>query len=104
MFVKAQNDPVLKLKWVQLYLLANRAKKGAKREFFLLWRQRTMETNFHAQCLKIIKKSLIQHCERSELRLHFEWHLSRGVLPETLRRGPYAVVDERCEDTTLDPK
>ena len=29
-------------------------------------------------------------------------NLSRGVLPETLRRGPYAVVDERCEDTTLD--
>ena len=28
-------------------------------------------------------------------------NLSRGVLPETLRRGPYAVVDERCEDTTL---
>ena len=30
--------------------------------------------------------------------------LSRGVLPENLRRGPYAVVDERCEDVTLDPK
>ena len=29
--------------------------------------------------------------------------LSRGVLPENLRRGPYAVVDERCEDTTLGP-
>ena len=29
-------------------------------------------------------------------------NLSRGVLPKTLRRGPYAVVDERCEDTTLD--
>ena len=25
------------------------------------------------RCLKITKKSLIQHCERSELRLHFEW-------------------------------
>ena len=25
-----------------------------------------------ARCLKITK-SLIQHCERSELRLHFEW-------------------------------
>ena len=23
--------------------------------------------------LKITEKSLIQHCERSELRLHFEW-------------------------------
>ena len=30
------------------------------------------------------------------------FYLSRGVLPENLRRGPYAVVDERCEDTTLD--
>ena len=30
--------------------------------------------------------------------------LSRGVLPKNLRRGPYAVVDERCEDTTLDPE
>ena len=30
-------------------------------------------------------------------------NLSRGVLPEILRRGPYAVVDKRCEDTTLDP-
>ena len=28
-------------------------------------------------------------------------NLSRGVLPETLRRGPYAVVDERCDETTL---
>ena len=28
---------------------------------------------FHiSQCLKITKKSLIQHCERSELRLHFQ--------------------------------
>ena len=26
-----------------------------------------------AQCLKITEKGLIQHCERSELRLHFEW-------------------------------
>ena len=26
-----------------------------------------------AQCLKITQKSLIQHCERSELILHFEW-------------------------------
>ena len=25
------------------------------------------------QCLKITEKGLIQHCERSELRLHFEW-------------------------------
>ena len=25
------------------------------------------------RCLKITEKSLIQHCERSELRLHFEW-------------------------------
>ena len=32
---------------------------------------------------------------------HCEVHLSRGVLPDNLRRGPYAVVDERCEDTTL---
>ena len=30
-------------------------------------------------------------------------NLSRGVLPENLRRGLYAVVDERCKDTTLDP-
>ena len=28
-------------------------------------------------------------------------NLSRGVLPENLRRGPYAVVDERCDETTL---
>ena len=26
-----------------------------------------------SQWLKITQKSLIQHCERSELRLHFEW-------------------------------
>ena len=25
------------------------------------------------RCLKITERSLIQHCERSELRLHFEW-------------------------------
>ena len=29
-------------------------------------------------------------------------HLSKDVFPKNLRRGPYAVVDERCEDTTLD--
>ena len=28
-------------------------------------------------------------------------YLSRGVLPDNLRRGPYAVVDERCDETTL---
>ena len=33
---------------------------------------------------------------------HILFDLSRGVLPETLRREPYAVVDERCENTTLD--
>ena len=26
-----------------------------------------------ARCLKITDKSLIQHCERSEIRLHFKW-------------------------------
>ena len=26
-----------------------------------------------ARCLKVSQKSLIQHCERSELGLHFEW-------------------------------
>ena len=33
------------------------------------------DLNFRAKtrCLKITGKSLIQHCERSELRLHFEW-------------------------------
>ena len=36
------------------------------------------------------------------IKICFNW--SRGVLPKNLRRGPYAVVDERCEDTTLDPK
>ena len=34
----------------------------------LLWLKRNK-----AQCLKITEKSLIQHCEGSELRLHFEW-------------------------------
>ena len=31
------------------------------------------ENHTTGQCLKITKKSLIQNCERSELRLHFEW-------------------------------
>ena len=31
------------------------------------------KTGINARCLKITEKSLIQHCERSELRLHFEW-------------------------------
>ena len=26
-----------------------------------------------SQCLKITEKCRVQHCERSELRLHFEW-------------------------------
>ena len=27
----------------------------------------------NTRCLKITEKGRIQHCERSELRLHFEW-------------------------------
>ena len=27
----------------------------------------------------------------------------QGRPPQESERGPYAVVDERCEDTTLDP-
>ena len=29
--------------------------------------------------------------------------LKQGHPPQESERGPYAVVDERCEDTTLDP-
>ena len=29
--------------------------------------------------------------------------LKQGRPPQESERGPYAVVDERCEDTTLDP-
>ena len=41
---------------------------SSKKQFRFWW-------NFFlkTRCLKITKKSLIQHCERSELRLHFEW-------------------------------
>ena len=31
------------------------------------------ENYSESRCLKITEKSLIQYCERSELRLHFEW-------------------------------
>ena len=27
----------------------------------------------NTRCLKITEKGRIQHCDRSELRLHFEW-------------------------------
>ena len=29
--------------------------------------------SYISQCLEITENGLIQHCERSELRLHFEW-------------------------------
>ena len=32
---------------------------------------RSTKAGENSQCLKIAKKSRIQHCERSELRLHF---------------------------------
>ena len=35
-------------------------------------KKQSLNTDKTAQCLKI-KKSLIQHCERSEVRLHFKW-------------------------------
>ena len=38
------------------------------------------------------------HYSKSQIFVQkFFDNLSRGVLPENLRRGPYAVVDERCE-------
>ena len=41
-------------------IVQKRLEKGAKNEST-------------ARCLKITEKVSIQHCERSELRLHFEW-------------------------------
>ena len=35
--------------------------------------QEQFEKQDRAHCLKNHLKCLIQHCERSELRLHFEW-------------------------------
>ena len=36
-------------------------------------KKQSLNTDKTAQCLKIEKKGLIQHCERSEVRLHFKW-------------------------------
>ena len=35
--------------------------------------EKPLKTIKSTQCLKIPEKSLIQHCERSEQRLHFRW-------------------------------
>ena len=40
-------------------------------QIFFVFREKEFLLN--ARSLKITEKSLIQHCERSELRLHFEW-------------------------------
>ena len=44
--------------------------------------------------------SIEQHaniCLENHVKIFTGEYLSRGVLPENLRRGPYAVVDERCD-------
>ena len=43
--------------------------------------------------------SIEQHaniCLENHVKIFTGENLSRGVLPENLRRGPYAVVDERA--------
>ena len=35
------------------------------------------------------RKSRIQHCERSELRLHFEWAKVHGKMPKMVNFGDY---------------
>ena len=46
-----------------------------------------------SRCLKITAKSLIQHCERSELRLHFEW----TKVNQKCRNGPLRKVSENLK-------
>ena len=48
---------------------------GPLKEDILVSHKVVLTTNQSVHCtlLENHKKSLIQHCERSELRLHFEW-------------------------------
>ena len=49
------------------------SRDGCTASFIHTLYSETKKSFCKTQCLKITEKSLIQHCERSELRLHFEW-------------------------------
>ena len=56
----------------------------------------------NSQCLKMTSKSRIQHCERSELRLHFEWKkfIKNGKncrFGEFLKNATFWVIFEHCD-------
>ena len=96
-FVKT-NKPVKEKWWWghPLLLFENTPYPECQKVSHLLknWEQLLSQSNNEKSRNKWVKKSIPSGGND---------HLSRGVLPETLRRGPYAVVDKRCEDTTLDP-
>ena len=66
--------------------------QGSKIQEKEVWRfEITKKLSFpYSRCLKITK-SIIQHCERSELRLHFEW---TKVYFKNAKNGPFWRVFE----------
>ena len=52
----------------------------------------------YAQCLKIMK-SLIQHCERSELRLHFGWTKNARQVKNRTKLGGKCQNWKNLDDT-----
>ena len=43
------------------------------------------------------RKSLIQHCERSELRLHFEWTIVNKKIPKMVQFGEILIGQKLVE-------
>ena len=51
-----------------------------------------------SRCLKITEKSLIQHCERSELSLHFEWTKAHFKNAKKISYETFWVIFKHCEN------
>ena len=58
------------------------------------------ETHFHI-LWKSQKKSLIQHCERSELRLHFEWTKVHKKCQKWLVSKVLKLAAKQCYQTSI---
>ena len=68
-------------------------KMNAKSDASYIWRIHKL---LDSHSLKIAKKSLTQHCERSELSLHFEWTSSIKI-PNMANIGEFL---ETCSSVT----
>ena len=60
----------MRIPFRQEFIISQKEKEKASIEF---WKRRMDHLTYLSTMFENHRKSLIQHCERSELRLHFEW-------------------------------